>query len=337
MAILGITADGPEPVLAGGGPGRLEPALRRALAALPQTAPVVVLVHGYRWDPALPQHDPHRSLFAPRLRGVRCDRLRSWPEGLGLAGRGTGLAIGFGWPAISPHLPSLWRRGCTGFRDVYERAETAGAALACLIAMIDRIAPGRRVDVLAHSLGARVALAALPRLERAPARIILLGAAEFVSITRERLAAGPAPGPAIYNVTARANDLYDRLFEFFAPAPRPGDFALGAGLPDPPPRWIDIQIDHPEALAWMNARGIPLQPPAARNCHWSFYTQPGAFALYRAILRRRPGWDVASLRAQPALSLHAPRWSRLLPARRAPDAALARAPRGFGDADAAPG
>ena len=66
----------------------------------------------------------------------------------------------------------------------------------------------------------------------------------------------------------------------------------------------------------MNAQGIPLTRSEARLCHWSFYTRGGAFAVYQAILRRRPGWDIASLRAAPFLAAQEPRWSRLVPARR---------------------
>ena len=67
--------------------------------------------------------------------------------------------------------------------------------------------------------------------------------------------------------------------------------------------------------AWINARGIPLTPPSDRHCHWSFYTREGAFALYQAILRRQPGWDVAGLRAAACFGAQEPRWSRLLPRR----------------------
>ena len=90
------------------------------------------------------------------------------------------------------------------------------------MSLIQRLAPGRPVDLIAHSLGARVALAALPHLEAAPGRVILLGAAEYDARAREALDAliSPSP-PQVYNVTARANDPYDFAFEAFAPAPRP--------------------------------------------------------------------------------------------------------------------
>jgi hypothetical protein len=314
MAVLGVSAGRSGLTLAGGaaaGDAALDAALARALSGLPAEAPVAVLVHGYKFDPARPHADPHRSLFSATALPASW-KAASWPVGLGLDAPGAGLAIGFGWPAFARHLPSLAATRQTAFARVYERALVAGEALADLIGRLRRRAPWRRVDVLAHSLGARVALAALPHLERGPDRMLLLGAAEYRSRAADFLLAGPSRPPALYNITTRANDLYDALFEFFAPGARPGDRALGHGLPDAPAPGIDLQIDHPAVTAALNTRGIPLTPCGARACHWSFYTRPGAFALYRAIIGRKPGWDVASLRGDPALALTEPRWSRFL-------------------------
>ena len=224
-----------------------------------------------------------------------------------------GLAVGFAWPAYAAHVPSLLRRGRTGFAVVYDRAGRYGTRLAALVALIQRLAPGRPVDLIAHSLGARVALAALPHLEEAPGRVILLGAAEFDARAREALDAliSPSP-PQVYNVTARANDPYDFAFETFAPRRGRGERAIGRGLGDERPDWLDLQLDRPEVTAWVNERGIRLKPPDARLCHWGFYTRAGALAVYQAILRRRPGWDIAALRAVPGLAAQEPRWSRLL-------------------------
>ncbi len=277
-------------------------------------APVVILIHGYKFDPfAGPRDDPHRSLFAfaPDARGRR---VRSWPRGLGFDPDRPerGLCIGFGWPAIEPHLPNLLAERRTGFARVYDRAGAMGLRLAELIARIHALAPGRPVDLLAHSLGARVALAALPHLDVAPERIILLGAAEFDDRAREALAGARAPRPpCIYNVTSRANDFYDAAFETFAPRRDWGERAVGLGLRDPRPCWIDLQIDRPDVTDWINAQGVPLTPARARLCHWSFYTRGGAFDVYQAILRRRPGWDIPSLRAAPCFAAQEPRWSRL--------------------------
>jgi hypothetical protein len=316
MAYFGITAtaDGLAPAAPGCG---LEEGLGRCLAGAGPPGPIVVLIHGYKFHPGLPDCDPHRSLYAFRPEAASW-KIRSWPEGLGFAAdRGeTGLCVGFGWPAAAAHLPSLVRTGRNGFARVYDRAAGYGAHLAELLRLLQRLAPGRPIDLMAHSLGARVALAALPELDEAPDRVILLGAAEFGARALEFLAAAPAPRrPSIYNVTTRANDLYDLAFERFAPRRRRSDRALGIGLGARLSYWLDLQLDRPDVAAWANQNGVPLTPRRARLCHWSFYTRDGAFGLYQAILRRRPGWDVGSLAAVPCFAAQEPRWSRLVPRR----------------------
>lgn len=297
------------------------------LARLPRSAPVTILIHGYKFDPASPERDPHRSLFA--FDPAPCRKIRSWPCGLGFADdRGeTGLAIGFGWPAAAGHLASLATTRRTGFAKVYDRAGDYGAPLAELIALINRLDPGRTIDILAHSLGARVALSALPHLTQAMGRIVLLGAAEFDARVHDALDAVRAPAPPrIYNVTARCNDIYDAMFETFAPRRSWSDRAIGLGLGANLPFWLDMQVDRADVTAWINERGIALTVADARFCHWSFYTRTGAFELYRAILRRRPGWDVASLRRAPCFAGQEPRWSRVGPVVALPSFAAAPRP-----------
>jgi Alpha/beta hydrolase of unknown function (DUF900) len=323
MAYFGITATAAGLQAAAG--DDIIAGLRRRLRRLGTRQPVVIMVHGYKFNPGLPATDPHRSLFAFRPAAEHW-KIRSWPVGLGLADdRGeTGLGIGFAWPASAPHLATLLANGRTGFAEVYDRAGAYGLRLAELIRTVQRLAPGRPIDILAHSLGARVALAALPFLDRAPGRMILLGAAEFDARVHECLAALRAPKPPqVYNVTARANDIFDAVFEAFAPRRGWGERAIGVGLGAQLPHWLDLQLDRTEVTAWVNAQGIPLTRAEARLCHWSFYTRGGAFAVYQAILRRQPGWDIASLRTAPCLTAQEPRWSRLVPRRAAvPEVAL---------------
>ena len=157
--------------------------------------------------------------------------------------------------------------------------------------------------------------------------MILLGAAEFDDRALDFLALRAPAAAQIYNVTARANDLFDACFEQFAPRRSRGERALGQGLGAPLAQWLDLQLDSAEVTAWINALGIPLIPAQRRLCHWSFYTRDGALGVYQAILRRRRGWDIASLAPPPASrrrSRAGAGWCRA--ARRSP-----RPPRGIGE------
>ena len=64
--------------------------------------------------------------------------------------------------------------------------------------------------------------------------------------------------------------------------------------------------------AWINERGIRLTAARGPALPLGVLHPSGALAVYQAILRRRPGWDIAALRAVPGLAAQEPRWSRLL-------------------------
>ncbi|HEU0221288.1 MAG TPA: alpha/beta hydrolase [Paracoccaceae bacterium] len=322
MAILSVTVRGGTVAPAGSG-GTVDAALAASLKSLPEAAPIVILIHGYRFDPADPAHDPHRLIFAPAPARASW-KLPSWPGGLGFAGGAAaqGLCIGFGWPARAGHMRTLLASGRTGFAEVYHRAGALGGALAGLIEAIAERAPGRPIDILAHSLGARVAVAAMPHLSsrggRALGRMILLGGAEFAGRAEAAFTAAPDTAqPEVYSVTARHNDLYDALFERFAPRGKGADHALARGMPRLR-NWLSLQIDHPRVRAWAASYGIRLEAPDRRICHWGFYTLPGAMTLYAHILRERAVWSVAALRGTPALEEQEPRWARLRPLPRPP-------------------
>ena len=327
--------------------------LGRALARVPRGAPVAILLHGYRYRPGDPARDPHIQLYGgigpdpeARARGALAD----WPAALGFSAdlRGDGLCLGFGWDACEPHGASLAREARNGFASVYARAAGAGEALAALIACIGAARPDLRVDLFAHSLWARVALAAIasPAVRGRVGRAILLGAAEDAGVAAAAMAAaeraGRGRGLAVYHFAARHNDAFDLLFEAAAPrveGRRPQALgragpACGPGMrngmgpgrgggmvagmeaaPARRPDWIDLQLDAPAFQAWAEGRGAPLAPVARRVCHWSFYTRPGAMELYRAILRDRGAWSIPAMRAAGAPEGFEARWSRLAPLR----------------------
>ena len=245
--------------------------LARRLASLPQGVPVVAMIHGYRFSPGITGACPHRHIFS--LTPPDDDRTAiSWPRHLGLDGN-SGLALAFGWPARGSLL------------GAHRRAARAGRALAELAALVEQLDPGRGVDVIAHSLGARVALSALPDAQPGQfRRLILLAAAETRRPARAALASAAGRSAEVINVTTRENDLFDFLAEWLLAFGF--DTALGQGIGAKRPNWLDLQIDQPATRAVLHRLGHPLPPPPQRISHWSPYLRPGVFGLYRALLDR---------------------------------------------------
>jgi hypothetical protein len=289
--------DDPRPIRADVGPEGLSldrARLARKLASLAPAAPIVVMIHGWRYAPGFAQDCPHGSILS--LDPPTADRRAvSWPRHLGLDGE-SGLGIALGWNAKC----DPWR--------AHLRAGRTGAALA-EIARIVHGQTGRGVQVIAHSMGARVALSALSQVGPGQiTRLVLLAAAE----TRARaLAALDSPaGRAVevVNVTTRENDLFDACFEWGIHLGLRTSVGQGLGRSGARrlPNWRDLWIDQPETLRALARLGHPLSDPPRRICHWSPYLRPGTIALYRALIEGHL--------SEAALPLHRPgrRWSRLI-------------------------
>lgn len=272
-------------------------ALASALAALPEGAPVVALIHGFSFMPDLPGQCPHQHILA--LNPTVADgKAISWPRHLGLDGQ-KGLALACGWPARG----SVWQ--------VNRRAALAGRALADLAALVAELSPGRRLDVLCHSMGARVALSALPHARPgAFGRMILLAAAETRALSEAALASPAGRSVQVVNVTTRENDLFDALFEWLLHGGR--RTSVGQGLAKAPPNWRDLWLDRPETLAALAQMGHAVAAPVGRVSHWSPYLRPGVFSVYRALLTGALPLE-ALPQARPSR-----RWSRLLALRPLP-------------------
>ncbi|WP_102222696.1 hypothetical protein [Acidimangrovimonas sediminis] len=251
------------------GDAATEAGLRARIAALPAGAPVVVMIHGFRFSPSEPGQSPHEHILSYRP-DPSCWKAVSWPRHLGFGPDRPGLAIALGWEARR----SLW--------GAYLEAARAGAALARLL---ERVAGTRKVGLIAHSLGARVALQAVARLERPLIdRVVLLSAAEFRGPARRALASPAGRRIEVLNVRTRANGPFDLMLTAALPA---GGRPLGTGLPGAGPRWLDLALDAPEARAGLRQLGYRIAEPGPRVCHWNTYLRPGAFALYRGLLTGR--------------------------------------------------
>lgn len=242
--------------------------LRAALACLPPRAPVVVMIHGYRYSPSQGSHDPHQLILSPRqARGRR--GIPSWPRHLGMTGQ-RGLAIGWGWEARG----TIW--------SAYRRSGDSGLRLARLIGMIHAIDPGRPVHLIAHSLGARSALTALPHLPAgAIDRIILMAAAVFRTEATALLDSPAGRSASIVHVTGRENLFFDMLLAACLPWAGP-TVAQGVLARN----WLDLPLDRRSVRDMLAGLGYRIGPRGLPVCHWSGYLRPGVWQLYRTLVHR---------------------------------------------------
>ncbi|WP_136637083.1 alpha/beta hydrolase [Pseudooceanicola onchidii] len=268
---------------------------------LPGTAPVIVMIHGFKFTPGGGRNCPHDHILS--LRGDNpCWKARSWPAGLGLDTSDT-LGIAFGWAARG----SIWQ--------AYDRAAEAGRALARMIRLLRDKAPDRPVHILAHSLGARVALSALPYLRAGDLdRVVLLAGAEFRA-TAQDLTDTPAGRRAqIISITSRENRPYERLMERLLGGPARGR-CIGRDAPGTP-NWLTLPLDADHVLAALRALGHPIAPPQHWVCHWSSYLRPGVFSLYAALLADPSPLPITRLRRlierpAPQSARWRPDWSQI--------------------------
>lgn len=273
------------------------------------SGPVIVMIHGFSYEPGSPRHCPHRHILSLDPRPLPW-AAPSWPRGLGLgAGKpDEGLGLAFGWFARG----SIW-----GAR---RRAAAAGRALATALRMIRQRAPQRRVHIVAHSMGIEVAAEALHHLpDGAVDRIISMTGACYQSRIHDALHTDAGRSTSFINVTSRENDFYDCLYEqLVAPSVR-ADLTLGQGLDVA--NAVTLQLDCPDTLEHLSCLGAEIAPPARRICHWSSYMRPGILGFYADLLRRPDIMTLDRLRAGlPAQS--ARRWSRICPRPKLPQPLL---------------
>lgn len=245
--------------------------------------PVVIMIHGFKFEPGHNKSCPHEHILS--LDPVQtCWKAKSWPRALGLGQDGNGtLGIAFGWPARG----SIWQ--------AYERARLAGRALASLIALIRQLAPERPVHILAHSLGARVALGALPYLPAgALDRMVFLAGAELTPAAEAALDTPCGRTTEVISVTSRENRPYDRLLENLL-GKSAKDRAIGRTGPERR-NWLTLRIGDREVLIALRSLGFDIPPPLRWFCHWSSYLRPGVFTLYAALIARPSPLSLAHLR-----------------------------------------
>jgi alpha-beta hydrolase superfamily lysophospholipase len=110
---------------------------------------------------------------------------------------------------------------------MHARANEAAFSLANLIRFIRRCTENRPIHIIAHSLGAKVALSVLAHLAPGDVgRMILLTGASHRADALRMLGSPAGRTVEVLNVTTRENDLFDLAFEQLVP----GDGAIGRGL-----------------------------------------------------------------------------------------------------------
>jgi pimeloyl-ACP methyl ester carboxylesterase len=261
-------------------------------------APVIIMVHGFRFAPGARAVCPHKHILST-ADAPRNPKSLSWPRALGFGPQGAapGLGIAFGWNALG----SIWA--------AFDEAARAGAQLSRLINHLHQLAPHRPIHLIGHSMGARVILSALPEARaNSIARILLLAPAEYRNTASRALQSPAGQTAEVFNVTSRENDLFDFLLERLIPR---ADKIMGSAPPQLP-NMLSIQLDDPETLDTLRARGFQMAPAQRRICHWSAYLRPGVFDFYRALVFAPHRHPIGALQA--ALPRHThPRWSRFRP------------------------
>jgi hypothetical protein len=313
----------------------LEAQLATATSQLRPSAPVVVLVHGFLFDPFVAVGDnpsntdnAHGRLFhflpVDDASAIR-EHTTSWPLGLGIRDdKGqSGLAIAFGWKSSPGLASSLLTRFGNIYARAYDYAELAAWSLAHVLQRLaaQPALAGHRLDILCHSLGTRVVIRALALCAKEDVRenfiarlgrVVLLGGSEYVveaQLMYKRLldaslvGEGRAhAGPHFYNIGCRENDVLDKLGENFGPRTFGNHNVIGhngLGSLQSASHWIDLQIDSHALRTWFAQRDtldISGDQPGNIWDHWYYYTHSGNMRFLNQLLRERDRFALPALR-----------------------------------------
>ncbi len=262
--------------------------------------PVIIMVHGFKYDPWHPAHNPHSSIFAAATH-AQCPADVHWPRhlGFGLGDPDEGLAIAFAWRARG----NIWRAKRT--------ATSAGRHLARAIRHVRSVAPRRPIHIVSHSMGSEVAFEAIEALPAGSIqRMISLTGASYQSRAEAALRSPCGRTVELFNVVSRENDLFDFCFERLIAPEGPNDNAMSAGLSAP--NALTLQLDCPTSLDALKRFGGYLAQPQRRVCHWSGYTRPGALRFYKQLLRQPETIAFDAIKQALPRETSA-RWSRIMP------------------------
>jgi len=323
------------------------------LPELASDGPVCVMVHGFQYDPRAPlSHErgrasnPHSQIFhfdEDDLDVERHAHSSPWPKRLGFGDDEgeSGMAVGFGWASDPTYVRGDWRDWLSTLRwseggaetyyaTAYRTAPIAAEGLARTVTALAEVFPNRRIDLFAHSLGARVVLFALRRLaeenrvaelDRVGRVVLLSGAPHWLDarLALRALRKHSRSKPQIFNIIVSRDatlSRWGRRFAAFAgrleERPRWRDriwslFFGGKviGLHGKPQgaqfaAWMDLYLDLPALANWAGRLDPPLDfRPTWRGAawdHWAAFTWPPYMEFYGNILRQRRDWSLNALR-----------------------------------------
>ncbi len=251
----------------------------------PRSVPVI-LVHGFGYDPWREgRNNPHHA-------GPLGDFsiYRYWQAYL----TGQRPTVDLGWYSVPSGLCGLSAAWINGYRNHYRYAwDLAAEAGRVLATMIQRLG---EVDILCHSLGSRVVLAALRQERYLPVRnVVMLNAAELTKTGYVTALANDRV--RFFNLVVHADDVLGVFGSLFAPSGSIYATTLGQhGLHCDdvltfqaevlPENWCDIDLDSPKTQAWGRSQGWTLggDNPNAIGDHWYSWKNPGNHAMLQRAL-----------------------------------------------------
>ncbi len=161
------------------------------------------------------------------------------------------LVIDFRWLGYATGLRAL-----PDMQAPYDKAGREANGLAYLINQLRIITPDSPVDVVAHRLGARVAIMAV-KIARSKMwrRLLLSNALEYSARTLAALDRPMGAHLTCYNIVANNHSLTPFLFDRFGPKPGPMDRAICYGYKFPHSNWTEIPEHSAQAAEMMLEMG----------------------------------------------------------------------------------
>lgn len=280
--------------------------------SLPPEAPLLVMVHGWMFDPAKKaggsnrmSGNPHARLYhfkpdQPKLEHIWHNT--PWPKRLGFeaeAVAGTGVVLAFAWRSEVPSGLLLGKN----YRKTHLLAENAALILAATLRRLaEGAGAGRKIDLFCHSFGTIVVVKAMLELAQSHAafvadrigKVFLLGGAansRDAESLLDRLPAWDGSGPEFFNMTCDRDWPVNHIARPFNPAGK-GLGLIGVdGISQGPGhrRWLDVRLDRKEVQTWFAQRGYSVEsnPPGPGMNHTYYYTHAGNTDVYADLLRAR--------------------------------------------------